>query len=418
MLSEEILNKIWHGSYWKIPYTHWRRNTWELSYFETYSDAISKWKLHNDLDNKLNILTKYLKSGTNKSNKTLVLKHQLKVSNAFIFKTLIKNRILLKTFYFLLQKYGKKCSEKENLTPNPTTSISAKSGNINETNSQNLTLSTATLSIPIKKSNINRNDNLKKSLKLSNEASAKISLKEIIQNTLPNLVYPQLRHNKSDSSIISVERRFPDKISIWKDFKEKVQLWKSVCVDKKYKKPIFGSRIITCEKDIWTASEINIHDILTPLDRSICFLDGRALKYMAGEPDFIVVDENYKVLIPFEYKTKWVLKVPFNKNIVELYLQEKGIRERKFVGIKETSAYNPINQIYGYMCANRLCYGVLSTFDQTWFLKRGIIGNHGWLQVSDVITNTSTEPTLLKSIAYIISIASNNCYSPFIEKPL
>ncbi|PKY50767.1 hypothetical protein RhiirA4_446532 [Rhizophagus irregularis] len=299
-------------------------------------------------DNKLDILTKYLKSGANKSNKTLVLKHQLK-------------------------KYGKKCSEKENLTPNPTPSISAKS---------------------------------------------EISLTEIIQNTLPNLVYPQLRHNKSDSSIISVERRFPDKISIWKDFKEKVQLWKSVCVDKKYKKPIFGSRIITCEKDIWTASEINIHDILTPLDRSICFLDGRALKYMAGEPDFIVVDENYKVLIPFEYKTKWVLKVPFDKDIVELYLQEKGIRERKFVGPKETSAYNPINQIYGYMCANRLCYGVLSTFDQTWFLKRGVIGNHGWLQVSDVITNTSTDPTLLKSIAYIISIASNNCYSPFIEKPL
>ncbi|CAB5215962.1 unnamed protein product [Rhizophagus irregularis] len=380
MLSEEILNKIWHGSYWKIPYTHWRRNTWELSYFETYSDAISKWKLHNDLDNKLNILTKYLKSGTNKSNKTLVLKHQLKVSNAFIFKTLIKNS---------------KC-----IIP-----CANEPGNSDK---ELLWLAYLTM----------RNDNLKKSLKLSNEASAKISLKEIIQNTLPNLVYPQLRHNKSDSSIISVERRFPDKISIWKDFKEKVQLWKSVCVDKKYKKPIFGSRIITCEKDIWTASEINIHDILTPLDRSICFLDGRALKYMAGEPDFIVVDENYKVLIPFEYKTKWVLKVPFNKNIVELYLQEKGIRERKFVGIKETSAYNPINQIYGYMCANRLCYGVLSTFDQTWFLKRGIIGNHGWLQVSDVITNTSTEPTLLKSIAYIISIASNNCYSPFIEKPL
>lgn len=127
-----------------------------------------------------------------------------------------------------------------------------------------------------------------------------------------------------------------------------------MCADKKYRKPIFGSRAITCEKDIWTASEINIHDILTPLDRSICFLDGRALKDIAGEPDFIVVDENYKVLIPFEYKTQWVLKVPFNKNIVELYLQEKSIQEGKFAGPKETSAYNPINQIYGYMCANSL----------------------------------------------------------------
>jgi hypothetical protein len=132
-----------------------------------------------------------------------------------------------------------------------------------------------------------------------------------------------------------------------------VQLWKSECVDKKYKKPVFGSRIITCEKDIWTASEINIHDILTPVDKSICFLDGRALKYIAGEPDFIVVNENYRALIPFEYKTQWVLKVPFNTDIVKLYLQEKNIQEGKLVGSKITSVYNPINQIYGYMCANR-----------------------------------------------------------------
>lgn len=108
MLSEEILYKIWHGSYWKIPYTHWRRNTWELSYFETYSDAISKWKLHNDLDNKLDILTKYLKSGANKSNKTLVLKHQLKVSSAFIFKTLMKNS---KCIIHVLMNLGKKSAQ-------------------------------------------------------------------------------------------------------------------------------------------------------------------------------------------------------------------------------------------------------------------------------------------------------------------
>lgn len=72
----------------------------------------------------------------------------------------------------LLQKYGKKFNKKENITPDPTRSISAKSGNINKTNSQNLTHSTATLSIPIKKSNIDRNDNPKKRLNPNNEASA------------------------------------------------------------------------------------------------------------------------------------------------------------------------------------------------------------------------------------------------------
>jgi len=40
------------------------------------------------------------------------------------------------------------------------------------------------------------------------------------------------------------------------------------------------------------------------------------------------------------------------------------------------------------------------------------------LQISDIITNSSTDPTLLKSVAYLIFIASSNRYSPFIEKPV
>ncbi|CAI2166718.1 9160_t:CDS:2 [Funneliformis geosporum] len=126
-------------------------------------------------------------------------------------------------------------------------------------------------------------------------------------------------------------------------------------MDKKYEEPLFGSRIITCEKDMWTASEINIHDTLTPLDRSICFLDGRALEGIARKPDFTVVDENL-VLLPLEYKTRWVLK--------------------------------------------------------------RVKGDQGWLQISDAITNASTDHTLLKSVAYLIFIASSNRYAPFIEKPI
>lgn len=133
-----------------------------------------------------------------------------------------------------------------------------------------------------------------------------IPLTEIVHNTLPNLAYLQLKCNKSCTSSKSIEQRFPDVILNWVDFKEEVQTWQPECVDKKYKKPIFGPRTITCEKDIWTVSEINIHDILTPLDRSVCFLDGRALEGIIGEPDFILVhlvDEDYEAIIPFEYKT-------------------------------------------------------------------------------------------------------------------
>ncbi|RGB22873.1 hypothetical protein C1646_775385 [Rhizophagus diaphanus] len=81
--------------------------------------------------------------------------------------------------------------------------------------------------------------------------------------------------------------------------------------DIKYTKPTFSKcQNVTCEKDIWTASDINIFDALTPLDQSILFLDGRKKKEQEGT----------------------------------------------FVHSKDTSVFDPKNQIYGYICANSLRY--------------------------------------------------------------
>ncbi|CAG8831173.1 8272_t:CDS:2, partial [Cetraspora pellucida] len=170
-------------------------------------------------------------------------------------------------------------------------------------------------------------------------------------------------------------------------------------------------RKITCEKDIWSATDVNIFDTLTPLDRPISFLDGRALKNIVGEPDFIIVDDNIKLLMPWESKTKWVLNVLPDQNIVTLYNEEKEFREGPYAYSNDISVYYPINQIYGY--------GILSTYNQTWFLERGVTGeDYGWLHVSDAITNSSINPTLLKSVAYIINLASIDRYAPFLEKPI
>ncbi|CAJ0651089.1 14744_t:CDS:2 [Entrophospora sp. SA101] len=335
MLSEEILSKLQHIDYWKRSYEEWKVDTWDFFYFKKYPNE-TKRKSHSALAIELEVLIKYLRPKTRKGRKVLDLKRKL--------------------------KSGKKDGERENITHTSFPPTSAK------------------------KSNIDEKDNPKKRLKPDHEASTEVSLTKIIHNILPDLVYLQLRHYKSDSSTISVEQRFPDRISNWVGFKEEVRSWQSEYINKRYKKPVFGSH-------------------------------GRALEDMAGEPDFIVVDENCKALIPFEYKTIWVLKVPSNKNIVSLYLREKKTRKGKYAGSKDTTVYEPINQIYGYMCANKLCYGVLSTFNQTWFLKRGVKEDQGWLQISDVITNTSTDPTLLKSVAYVIFTATSNRYSPFIEKP-
>ena len=42
--------------------------------------------------------------------------------------------------------------------------------------------------------------------------------------------------------------------------------------------------------------------------------------------------------------------------------------------------------------------------------------DHGWLHVSSIIIMTN--PMLLKSIVYIINLASNEHYAPFLEKSI
>uniref|UniRef100_U9SQK0 Uncharacterized protein n=1 Tax=Rhizophagus irregularis (strain DAOM 181602 / DAOM 197198 / MUCL 43194) TaxID=747089 RepID=U9SQK0_RHIID len=238
-----------------------------------------------------------------------------------------------------------------------------------------------------------------------------ISLPSVVNNTLPNLTYLNLR-NKSNSCTKSTELRIPDEIVNWIEFEQEVLAWQPK-VDKEYQKPTFSQRrTVTCEKDICTASDINIYETLTPLDRSILFLDSRALESIVGQPDFIIVNSNMVLLMIWECKTKWVLKVLPHEDIIALYVQEKETKEGPYVrSNNDSSIFGSINQVYSYICANSLKYSVLSTYDQTWFLKREAVKVEGE-------DHTSTSPTLLKSVAYMIDLASNDHYAPFLKKPM
>ncbi|CAG8769562.1 11030_t:CDS:10, partial [Dentiscutata erythropus] len=299
-------------SYWEGPYTKWKLSTWEDFYADKYPNK-TKEESHDSFRCDLDVLISKLKPKTGGHDKALALKGDL------------------------LNLKGRRASRH---------AVSAT----NEKRSNK------------KENSINKNDSPKKTKR---EISTGTSLSSIVTNPLPNLKYLQLRLEKSNSSIKSVERRFPDNISSWDNFNSKVQSWKPESTKNQ----------------------------LSALAR-------------------------LHVLIPIEYKTCWVLRVPSNKKIVDLYLREKDIKAGNIKGSKNASAYDAINQIYGYMCANKLRYGILSTFDQTFFLKRSVKENNGFLQISDAVTNVSTEPTLLKSISYIIFLSSNNQYSKFIDKPI
>lgn len=56
---------------------------------------------------------------------------------------------------------------------------------------------------------------------------------------------------------------------------------------------------------------------------------------------------------------------------------------------------------------NKLQYGVFSTYERTWFLRRPQ-DNPGKLFISEAVMNTATNPTLLQCLVYIMSLARHN----------
>ncbi|PKB97833.1 hypothetical protein RhiirA5_432427 [Rhizophagus irregularis] len=79
--------------------------------------------------------------------------------------------------------------------------------------------------------------------------------------------------DKSKSTIESTERRSPNEITDWLDFKQEVQKWQLES-NKNIINPYLGHQ-------------------------PIYFLDGHALKNIVGEPDFVIADNNIKLLIPY-----------------------------------------------------------------------------------------------------------------------
>ncbi|RHZ85979.1 hypothetical protein Glove_57g125 [Diversispora epigaea] len=68
-------------------------------------------------------------------------------------------------------------------------------------------------------------------------------------------------------------------------------------------------------------------------------------------------------------------------------------------------------QIYNYMCQNQLQYGVLTTYDNHWFLHRSD-KTPSKLSISPTLSSQSKSPTVLEAYAYIIMQARASIPSP------
>lgn len=122
-----------------------------------------------------------------------------------------------------------------------------------------------------------------------------------------------------------------------------------------------------------------------------------------GVPDLVCLKKDSdpglpdSVLFPIEIK-RWVLL--WSEDLVHDYQVQLSSGDAK-------GPVDPVNHVYGYMRLNGYWYGILSTYEQTWFLKQGgdQDADHD-LQISPTITFNHSEPTLLQCYLWFIRQAN------------
>ncbi|KAG0226982.1 hypothetical protein BGW42_003269 [Actinomortierella wolfii] len=118
-----------------------------------------------------------------------------------------------------------------------------------------------------------------------------------------------------------------------------------------------------------------------------------------GTPDLVCSRENdQSVLFPIEMKRLIELHLDDNTSYPAAYLAQESPTQ---------CPIGPLRQIFGYMRLNGFRYGVLSTYRQTWFIKR-VSGRGNDILVSPTIRFDRTEPTLLQCYLWLIRTADND----------
>lgn len=242
----------------------------------------------------------------------------------------------------------------------------------------------------------------------------------------PPIHYPDL--DKSTTTTKSTTARTPSPVKLWKSFIGEVQSYQFDDSIKQYPRPSFKTYNepydISNEEDVRGALKNNIFDnlhIITTSRRPIeVFKRISKEDNVIGEPDFIYKRVG-KLLLPIEVKTLWVLYLESDEPLHERY--EEDLKRKKCETIPTDSSggisvVDILRQIFGYLVANRLQYGILTTYNQHWFLRRPKSEPRA-LYISPTVEIESKNPSIFQCYAYIqhLSRADTKCPSPGTTPP-
>jgi hypothetical protein len=184
----------------------------------------------------------------------------------------------------------------------------------------------------------------------------------------------------------------PASMQLWDDFFDKVNQFHF------NQQPIFERHrfndrfVVVDEEDVRNAININICMILNDLTGPD-YVYSRKSTNTSSIPDFNCHLVGSLILV-MEAKRKHVLEDMGEQTFPEFYQTSKG--------------KDVIQQIYNYMRGNELRYGILTTYDNHWFLRQ----EYAELWISKTLPLQSESPPVLKAYAYLTRRAKENPKSP------
>ncbi|KAI3655598.1 hypothetical protein MP638_006167, partial [Amoeboaphelidium occidentale] len=164
------------------------------------------------------------------------------------------------------------------------------------------------------------------------------------------------------------------------------------------------------EKDVDSSVTTNVTSVLKDFLKSITVspfeFTTEIHSDFIGNPDHLIYKEANGKNIDYSFiENKTIHDVPtptrqdslvqwWQKDFDDEYSERNPARTRK-------SIYNEICQVYGYLSFNSLKYGVLTTYQSTWFFRRPAVGI---LEISPRIACDEEYPTLLRCYVYFLSL--------------
>ncbi|KAI9241658.1 MAG: kinase-like domain-containing protein [Podila humilis] len=167
----------------------------------------------------------------------------------------------------------------------------------------------------------------------------------------------------------------------------------------------FNTRLFASNKEsVGIALTENVYNFLNRLQTTARIGMYSDIDKVTGKPDricYIRTSQELRMLI--EIKTTQALSC---NNLVTKYMQDMDLIAN------DRAPTNPIwrqvHQIFGYLCHNSLRYGILTTYNDTWFMKRDV----GTLWISPSIRHDNTGPTLLQCYKYLMELTDQDYISP------